>query len=362
MTSCYSNDSQSIKAKQIEKDPVKNAYNNYTELLSMESDAFSMPEYIETIDFDEIYRFSINRKIDDIYDNESQGNTVFKAFFGAEFDEKECKFIDNNGDKIYSYLVGDEIKGSFYNGEIVLYSLDIGELLQDNDNTTIYDIKKEGDKILNLAGGDFTVNSVINSATSELINIIGDTFSQFTVEPKSICTVQTNKGTYSHIVYGLCYKNVPIEAFPSPMFTLSNENGMEMQECYQFRNIVVETSSDKKIEFINAMAPYVFYDKEKLEYMISLSGAVDILKNELAPNSNYNITDVKLEYCSKTKKPSVTTEADYGNIEAENKRRDIIRNMHDEFVPTWCFIVDRDERSSFNIKVNAITGELTLDM
>ena len=108
--------------------------------------------------------------------------------------------------------------------------------------------------------------------------------------------------------------------------------------------------------------PYVIKSKEEITKLYSLKDACEILKSGLAEYSNYKFDDVRLMYVNlftsesqNLSKMTVEEQKEYFKKSAEAER---------EFTPTWAFIMN-DNGSGFErklIKVNAVTGEITMDV
>ena len=101
--------------------------------------------------------------------------------------------------------------------------------------------------------------------------------------------------------------------------------------------------------------------EEPVNEIIPLKSAVKLLETSLAEQSNYRFQKIDLMYCQKFTYPAFTGNeslnseimADYGEIPDQ------------PFVPTWCFTWTTDqgqEKLVQHIKVNAVTGEITVDV
>ena len=179
LTCCSDNDVSTAPALKIEKSDISLAYEGYEPLEGKDMGSFVMPREIKPISFERLYRFTINKQTEELYDNKALGEKVFSRFFGEGFDESACRFSEYEGEKRYEYFYGDELCASFYCGEVMLCSPDMGtELLPSDDG---YEPKKlslssDIERELALADGSFTLGEVTQSTSDKLYELIGDIF------------------------------------------------------------------------------------------------------------------------------------------------------------------------------------------
>ena len=152
------------------------------------------------------------------------------------------------------------------------------------------------------------------------------------------------------------YFGIPFESCGS---TFIQSKGDEMTS-YGFSYADAEMTSVKDFFLVSNQMNPIIARFEPLDSIISLKGAVEILKNNLARNTDYTFSDIKLMYCCKHTQQNINVQDEDREklkklIAEENTREDVYR-------PTWYFIIKEESDSTCGIKVDAVTGEITMDI
>ena len=360
LTSCsvFDNKSNTQQAENFQLSSVNDAYEGIDELEGSDFGNIKMPDHITQTEVNELYKFSvINRK--DADNNEAE--RVFKAFFGDKYDEK--RYIGKRDENDVYYFYGEETGdfGQYYNGNASLKTADFTNGFQLSNIKHVYHIGSDDNESIELSGDKLTVSQLGSSALERLTLIFSDAFSPFTIAPKDIFEYEDTSGDNCvQMICALEYNGLMLEEYVSPHTENSTrqKDGADIMTFYQFNSIQLDLKKNNEYMFLLSSMPKTVTESKKITELISLKTATELLKKELSSNSRYEFDDVRLMYCSKVTKPIYSMDMENG--EEILKELD---NMSDEYVPTWCFICN-DELSGYSrwsVKVNALTGEITID-
>ncbi|WP_444435834.1 hypothetical protein, partial [Ruminococcus bicirculans (ex Wegman et al. 2014)] len=137
-----------------------------------------------------------------------------------------------------------------------------------------------------------------------------------------------------------------------------NENNMSY---WTFLQVTGSIGADGKFDFINANAPLNILDKTEKTEMIPFDEAVKILETELAKGSYYEFSNVELMYCCLANQPALDmTEED--NVAKAEQLAEEYNKTPKNFEPMWCFEIKGGEGAKEYIKVNALSGEVFIDV
>ena len=340
-----------------ERKSVSELYLGYEELQGKDLGMFTMPESIAPQEIGGLCTFTINKRF--TVENEQNGKRVFKAFWGDDFNESKCGFSKAEGDPSYQYGEGGEDQGYFYNGTISLQRAGAGMLLGDSKQTLYSAADRE--TTVQLAGGTASIGELTDSVKEFIKSSGADIlYGDFSIEPAEVFVCDTDKGAYANVVCSAVLNGVPVETYPSHYFKEGYENGEKTITFYLFKYLSFYFSGKDRLETVTVPPSYHIFEKKELTSAITLEGAVELLKTELAEHSDYKFSDVKLMYCCRSTKPSDEDTDDDPEMLKQIEER--ILDMHEEFVPTWCFTYDISGGEGRNmIKVNAVNGEITID-
>ena len=95
--------------------------------------------------------------------------------------------------------------------------------------------------------------------------------------------------------------------------------------------------------------------------IISLKAAAELLQNELADNLRLRFTEVRLMYCCKDTYPNLDPNINGDKEAMREKMEKEFSIQRSEYVPTWCFFLGNPDSVRTSIKINAVTGEITID-
>jgi hypothetical protein len=336
--------------------PVEQIYDGYEELQGKAYDSFKMPEAIDVSEVSELYSFTCESKSQTDFDVESK--QFFKAFFGEAYDENNC---DYDGESTYSYTTDDGNAAYFTEGTPIsgykencpMVSTDYSEYIGR------YSATKDSEQVLELDGEKCTVGEVCDSLSSFIDEAFYPLYGDFEIYPLDVDYFFTASSKYAvEITCGIKYKGVPLEDYFSPMFVTEERNGYEVATSYSPSHMIFDLYGKDNITFFNSRFASRNIKTTELSEIISLKSATELLQNELAQNSNYQFEEVKLMYCCKSTYPIATDDeelnskmqADFADVEPA------------PFEPTWCFFWYTDDGSRQAVKVNAVTGEITVDV
>ena len=130
---------------------------------------------------------------------------------------------------------------------------------------------------------------------------------------------------------------------------------------WTFLQVTGSIGDDGKFDFINANAPLNILDKTEKTEMIPFDEAVKILETELAKGSYYEFSNVELMYCCLANQPALDmTEED--NVAKAEQLSEEYNKTPKTFEPMWCFEIKGGEGAKEYIKVNALSGEVFIDV
>ena len=346
------------------------AWEGYEELQGKSfGNVFTLPEKIRPVRADEAYSFYTEN--DHNEDQQANSEKYFKLLFGDDYDEK---YISDQGEaKIYS----DGDNGKYYamylygpgtmvmNGIRPLSSIDSGYELK-----TRYDPESDKDTVLEVGNESITVGKLCENAVGFCTAKFDGHFNEFELYPVVLLYYHDPDHDYysASVTIGLKYKGIPVEYQFTPLFSDENRSFYDVTTHYcpmmftldmygsdDFRVLMVYCTDSKPVT-------------ENIDSILSLKEAVSILERELAQNSKYKFERVELLYSAKNKsinayrEPWMTDEdlsranesaaADYGELPPVT------------YFPTWVFTLSINSVNGpmeNYIKVNAVTGEITID-
>lgn len=286
---------------------------------------------------------------------------LFKAFYGDRFDESCCSFLKLNELETF---IQENYSGK--NGETAYYGVSGYMLIDDQgvfaditrnciiDETYFY--KDSPDKAIKLTDGEITLKAAAQKVQDYYNTVLSEHRFGFEVRPYK-AEIYDYNGSKALKIYGeKLYEGIPFESCIS---SYTRRDG-EKETSYAFSCSESNMLSIDSIFSVKDQGNAIISKVEPVDEIISLKEAVKILKSNLAKNTDYTFMDIKLMYCCKyTQNVLNVTEEDNEKlkklIEEDNATEYTYR-------PTWYFIINEENNVSSGIKVDAITGEITMDI
>ena len=286
---------------------------------------------------------------------------LFKAFYGDSFDESGCSFVELNELETF---IREDYNGK--NGETAWLGVSGYSLIGDQNAFANYSknavtldtcfYKDSPDKTVELPDGQIT----LTAAAERFAELFKTTLSDFTfgyeIRPCKAVISECGGDKALRIVGEQLYFGIPFESCGS---TFIQSKGDEMTS-YSFSYADAEMTSVKDFFLVSNQMNPIIARSEPLDKIIPLKGAVEILKKNLARNTDYTFSDIKLMYCCKHTQQNINVNDEDREklkklIAEENTREDVYR-------PTWYFIIKEESDSTCGIKVDAVSGEITMDI
>ena len=286
---------------------------------------------------------------------------LFRAFYGDKYDESGCSFVELN--ELETYII-ENYNGK--NGETAWLGVSGYSLIGDQNAFANYSqkavtidtcfYKDSPDKTVELPDGQIT----LTAAAERFAELFKTTLSDFTfgyeIRPCKAVISECGGDKALRIVGEQLYFGIPFESCGS---TFIQSKGDEMTS-YGFSYADAEMTSVKDFFLVSNQMNPIIARFEPLDKIIPLKGAVEILKKNLARNTDYTFSDIKLMYCCKHTQQNINVNDEDREklkklIAEENTREDVYR-------PTWYFIIKEESDSTCGIKVDAVTGEITMDI
>lgn len=358
-----SNDSGNTKeVTDIKKVSASQIWDGYEALQGQDYGVIKLPDRIEKGQSGELYSLTLTpRACDEV----SASTQFFKAFFGSDYSETAVTHEDGTRKYLYSDEAG---QAGFING-MPVYAVAAGEQMIDGNYETVKICDPEKDKAyrLDFFDGSCTVGELTETADRFMNDSLFPLYGSGEPEMKLYKLIYfKNKldpnDRRVQVFYGYRYKGLEIQEEPSLLAETTIMGGYEVQRYYSFFHLLFDfKSKDKIVSFSSRTMPFDA-DAERLDELISLKDAAELLKKELAARSRYEFDNIELRYCHKsvgaaTNDPKLIEEVTKA-IEKE------ISPTDKKIVPTWCFEwtgMNSNGEQPNSIKVNAVTGEITID-
>lgn len=332
------------------KKAVSQAYDNLDSLLVKDYGNIVLPEKITKSDFENLYKLSLNnsKDVDTDIDYEKEGKEFFKSFFSDKYKDECCKSEQSGG---LSY--NNDSQYAFYQRQAQAYMDFDNSILLSADNTIeTIKLRNKNDTNVVLDGKKISQSDI----TDKTNKYMTDCFNKYCGDLKLIpYDIQVTDNNLATVIFAMNYKGLNIDAYKGNLF----EENSDSTTFYSSTDISCTVNSD--LDITNLF--YSTYDKvdsaEKLDEIIPLENAVQLVSDGLSEYSHYEFDDVLLLYSSKVTQPFI----DVTDGKEEPEWLDDYLKKPIEFTPTWCFICD-DEKSGLSrwiVRVDAITGEITID-
>ena len=348
-----------------EKAPVSQIWDGYEALQGRQyGNAFTLPEKIEPVSVEQLYSFV--PKDDPEWDKVRAGaETFFKAMYGSSFDSGSIReSVSPSGKQQIEYLTPDDDALAASSGIVYAYRSggSFDSVSGQPELLGSYDPKKDRDVSLELEDGGCTVGELCGNVTEFLKEAFYPLYDGYELEPVNVsyqCLADMRKTAY--VIVGIKRDGIFMEKYQSKLFEQEHRESYDVLTYYSFNQMdLTMAGADNILNFSNVTLISKMQE-EPLQEIIPLTEAVKLLEASLAEQSGYVFETVELMYCQKFTYPALTGDAqvnseilaDYGEIPDQ------------PFVPTWCFSWETQQGSGtfvHHIKVNAVTGEVTVDI
>ena len=372
LTSCASQENggntKQADIENIGTTPVSQIWDGYEELQGRQyGNSFTLPEKIEPVSVEELYSFRMTLTYDE-KPHEELAKQFYKYFFGDSYKEEYVTVKAFN----VLYNAPDGAYGAFGSTSPVNASRD-SKFYPTSELLGVYDVIKDGAVSMELADSGCTVSEATEAASRLVNKALAPLYPGYDFVPDkvrcidSIMASDDNPVTSAQVHFVIKYKGLMLEDRFTPLFKTEDKGFYQVMTNYTPAYVDVDIVGKDSISLINNNFSNNTPKPEKLEKIISLKQAVELLERELAPQSGYRFNEVCLIYCNKVTSPTlIPTEEMMGkdiilDFPEENAR------MYEEFGevihrydPTWCFYYGSEEAGA-SVKVNARTGEITID-
>lgn len=336
--------------------PCSQAYDGYEEYLGKDYKKFKLPEKISMTEIGNIYTLECNTQenqtdIDEI-------KNIYKKFYGDSYDE-DMLITDPNGGLIY--LAGEN-SSTYWGMDLALLTSDFQVLSTSFDTGPVlvqYITDVQGDESFSVDGKQYNVGEESRLIDEYIDDMLKNFYTGWDIRVKEIYTESFEGETRLYFSSCMMCENIPLQYEDSDYFVTDNDGSLTYWSAAQVRG---ETKDDEFI-YVYAGVPYTILNKTKQEEIISFAEAVRILDEGIAENAGLEFVNAELMYCSLVTQPAF----DYSpgaDVEETDK---LAREYHLQaktFEPYWCFEIANDYSTKVKryVKVNALTGELFMDM
>lgn len=357
---CSKDGGTAKEVEDVKKVPVSQIWDGYEELQGQDYGVIKMPDKIEKQDADKLFRLRTELRKGD---HEKFTEQFLKAFFGSSYEEKYLTL--NSESKTYEYKAPDGSYG---------YINELGPATAGNENfvsrknkfsaSKNYSAEKDRNVTLNLSGGDCTVGELCDKAQEFISSALLPLYNSddLPMRPVRVTYIKSKDGkdAYADVYCTYSYKGISFDDSTAP-FERTILDGLPVQTFFLTPCITLSFDCKDRVGLYSSMT--VPYDPkpEELTELVPLSEAAELLKKELAAKSRYEFEKVSLKYCKKVTAPDTA----YDDSELSSAAISTIAEHDDGYiVPMWVFqwsVRDDNGLSQLAIKVNAVTGEITID-
>ena len=367
LSSCAAQDNNgnTYETESSDKVPVSQAWDGYEELQGKQyGNIFKMPEMIEPVRVETLYSFVPKDRPD--WDRVKAGaETFFKAMYGDSYgSENIIESISPGGVQQIQYLSSEDDAMVTSSGIVYAYRNGYRSKAVTLQPETLgsYDPKTSRDVMLHLDDGDCTVGELCDQVAAFSKNAFYPMYEGYELEPVYVSYQSApDMSELANVVVGIKRDGIFMETYPSQLFEQEHRKDYDVLTYYSFNQMSFTMSGKDSILGFTNVTLLSKMQEVPVNKIIPLKSAVKLLETSLAEQSDYRFQKIDLMYCQKFTYPALTGNeslnseimADYGEIPDQ------------PFVPTWCFTWTTDqgqERLIQHIKVNAVTGEITVDV
>lgn len=363
LAGCGSDNSGNTQETEIKEFvPVSEMYDGYEQLQGKDFGNFKLPESIEKPEFEKLYRFPDRRGGADVPDEETRTKELLKRTFGEEPEESLISAYENwDGSKTYTLTLPEGRSAAVLHGFPISIIKSAEELITPQQELIHEYSPEDGGGIVELKNSSCSVSELLDNMQKRLESEVMQGLEGFEFVPRSISNFRnSNSVSYTQIEYEVYYRGIKLE-YDSPMSVLQSKSEYQVMTSYSINSVSLTAADKEDYAIFSSTFSEQYPLTEEVTEAISLERAVQILQNELAQYSFYDFDSVELCYCCKITAPVITNTdkdedsrilADYGEIETAY------------FEPTWCFNYTGNpnvQQRREAVKVNAVTGEITID-
>lgn len=322
--------------------PAQDIYKNAEKALAKSYKAFSFDEGIALSGETEIYTLTLGYSDPtmDMSILKAKGEEIAKCFEGESFDEKNGEIVS---DFRYDYRTqesyyGLDIYDGLYLGDEAFLTEFIEAQAAKTLDAQITDLRKKNAPAPDMSGNDFYQK--VCKFTGEL-------------EPVFCYDIAFSGGASGReIIGGYAYKGVPIDySISAGLIDSDTESEDYLNLSFQ---LFMKEDSKPCVFWSQSRMPRVV-SSERVDKLISFEGAVNILDDVLAENSDYEFSNAELCYCSKYR-----YEITYYT--------DLVNDTSGSYVfePVWVFYIAQESPDTeavnqpSSVRVNALSGEVTV--
>ncbi|MBR1392371.1 MAG: hypothetical protein IJ561_00885 [Ruminococcus sp.] len=363
LTACSGSDSSTAAAgADLSAVEVKNAYNGAEELMGKDYGKFSMPSAFEVPTLTNVYTIDYNT-VPPKYDREKL-KKLYVDFFGDKFDERGLADdgtwglyytapheVDENG----APIGGNPDTAIYFDGYLNLAREQDLPLYTEGDFTH-YFVDNSFDQSVTVDEMDTTIAQQAAFLDNKMNTLFEGFFTPFELKTNAI-DIYTNGTIDANVAFAL--DGITLQSWKGDFENIIEDKGTEVYDTFQ-AGAMMNVQND--VRFIYTANIPTLVEKHPVDRIISLKRAVGILQSDLPDNASYNFTDVRLMYCCKVLFPRTSSVVTDSNLDDQRmaEYNSSVRTLE----PMWCFFVEKPDEyiGEMIVKVNAITGELDLDI
>ena len=351
------NNEKTLSTVDNAKTEASKAYEGYEDLQGKDCGKIILPQNIEPIELKKLFCFE--KKKAEVGDSSEQSRMFFKAFFGDDYNES-C--ISESGEDQYSYTSPDGGTANFGRG-MPISAFRAGASQAVTENEIVYDPSKDSEKVLELNKGSCTVEELCKMTDSFISKAISPLYQGYDLFPYKVRYISSNGGFNKtvKVIYAVRLNGVMFEETFSPLFDVQDKGYYSVITNYSPCYVELGCDSPENVGYmLNYLARFDPAGAPQNE-IISLKAAAELLQNELADNLRLIFTEVRLMYCCKDTYPNLDPNINEDKEAMREKMEKEFSIQRSEYVPTWCFFLGNPDSVRTSIKINAVTGELTID-
>lgn len=354
-TACSGQDSsEQNKSDNAEAVGTKAAFEGSDELRGKDLGKLRLPDEFEAADTTEVYTFPFEPAVSD--EEAENSKAFFRAVFGDGYNDSCWK---DEGNRVYSYnseegfvsFFRNNCPENYYSGERGAVS--ISEVLG------TYRADADREKTIDLQKGECSIGEICDTVSDFISKAMYPLYGEFEIYP---CTVKhiidDSAESSAEVTCAVRYHSITLEPDFSPLFEVEEREEYKVVTNYVPSHMLFYLDGKDSITFFTNRFGTKQMNAERLDEIIPLKRAVNILLDSLAEYSSYDIEQVALYYCCKNTAPSPV-----GDEKLDLKMAEDFKDVpRCRFEPTWCFIWHTPDGSQQDIKVNAVTGEITMEL
>ena len=348
LVSCSGNDSSTAGGgADLSGEPVKSAYSGAESLMGMDYGKFTMPSAFEVPVLTDVYSLNYNFPRN-ILDKQKAVEIIGKVM-GDELDKTRLR-DDGFGGVYFDPDDDPDWLAGYADGFLYAFK----PVYDEYKESVTYSVSSEGDTAVTVGNAETSVGQIAGSVDALLPDLLSGAMEGFDIRAERVSLLDNG---YINVLCSMNIDSVPIQYIASSYLKLI---GGEYREEYISFSLHCYLDKNLKLCGLDFYDPPTVLSKEKLDSIISLKKAVSIVRDNLGSEyDSYDISDVRLMYCSMVRSPDVSGFSEEESV-LEAERVSEVRTL----TPTWTFFIKRTSENENDacIKVNAVTGELFMDI